>query len=48
MNIKVQTKFTVEVENLDGESKRVKVYAFTPEEAMGKAHKGGWFPVRVL
>jgi hypothetical protein len=48
MVIEVQKKYTVVVENYDGECKRVKVYAFTPAEAMAKAHNGGWFPVQVL
>ena len=29
-------------------SKRVKVFAHSPEDAMAMAQKGGWFPVDVV
>ena len=45
--IETTKSFRVTVENYQGGCKRVTIQAFTPEEAMAKAQRGGWFPVDV-
>ena len=44
----VSKKYRVTVENYEGGCKRVLVMAFSPEEAMAKAQRGGWYPVEVV
>lgn len=40
-------KYTVTVENYDGDCKRVTVIASSPCDAMAMAQKNGWYPVDV-
>lgn len=47
IKIELPTQYVVTVENYDGRCKRVKVFAFSPEDAMAMAQKGGWYPVDV-
>jgi hypothetical protein len=43
------TKYTVVMENYDGKCKRIKVLAYSSEEAWGIASmKKGWYPVQVI
>jgi hypothetical protein len=40
-------KYTVTVENYDGDCKKVTVIASSPCDAMAMAQKNGWYPVDV-
>ena len=40
--------FIVDLENFDGEFKRVKVQAWDEWEAMVITQKNGWYPVEVI
>lgn len=47
ITLEIPKKFRVTVESYDGGCKRVTVLAHSPEDAMARAQRGGWYPVEV-